>query len=54
MSIGIGLCINNTRAVLEALFNKETEFARTPKCGSKGTRTSGSARSIVSRSRFSR
>jgi len=31
MSIGIGLCINNTRAVFEALFNKESEFARTPK-----------------------
>jgi cellulose synthase/poly-beta-1,6-N-acetylglucosamine synthase-like glycosyltransferase len=31
MSIGIGLCINNTRAVFEALFNKQTEFARTPK-----------------------
>ena len=31
MSIGIGLCINNTRAVLEALFNKQSEFARTPK-----------------------
>src|SRR5436190_7533313 len=31
MSIGIGLSINNTRAVLEALFNKHTEFARTPK-----------------------
>jgi len=31
MSIGIGLCINNTRAVFEALFNKPSEFARTPK-----------------------
>jgi len=31
MSVGIGLCINNTRAVFEALFNKQTEFARTPK-----------------------
>jgi cellulose synthase/poly-beta-1,6-N-acetylglucosamine synthase-like glycosyltransferase/TM2 domain-containing membrane protein YozV len=31
MSIGIGLTINNTRAVLEALFRKETEFERTPK-----------------------
>ena len=31
MSIGIGLTINNTRAVLEALFNQESEFARTPK-----------------------
>jgi hypothetical protein len=31
MSIGIGLSINNTRAVLEAIFNKQTEFTRTPK-----------------------
>jgi cellulose synthase/poly-beta-1,6-N-acetylglucosamine synthase-like glycosyltransferase len=31
MSVGIGLSINNTRAVIEALFNKQTEFARTPK-----------------------
>jgi cellulose synthase/poly-beta-1,6-N-acetylglucosamine synthase-like glycosyltransferase len=31
MSIGIGLSVNNTRAVLEALFKKESEFARTPK-----------------------
>jgi cellulose synthase/poly-beta-1,6-N-acetylglucosamine synthase-like glycosyltransferase len=31
MSVGIGLSINNTRAVIEALLNKETEFARTPK-----------------------
>jgi cellulose synthase/poly-beta-1,6-N-acetylglucosamine synthase-like glycosyltransferase len=31
MSVGIGLSINNTRAVFEALFNKQTEFARTPK-----------------------
>jgi len=33
MSIGIGLCVNNTRAVLEALFKRESEFARTPKYG---------------------
>jgi cellulose synthase/poly-beta-1,6-N-acetylglucosamine synthase-like glycosyltransferase len=33
MSIGIGLCVNNTRAVLEAIFRKESEFARTPKYG---------------------
>jgi cellulose synthase/poly-beta-1,6-N-acetylglucosamine synthase-like glycosyltransferase len=31
MSIGIGLAINNTKAVFEALFNKQSEFARTPK-----------------------
>jgi cellulose synthase/poly-beta-1,6-N-acetylglucosamine synthase-like glycosyltransferase len=34
MSIGIGLCINNARAVIEALMHKESgEFARTPKYG---------------------
>jgi cellulose synthase/poly-beta-1,6-N-acetylglucosamine synthase-like glycosyltransferase len=31
MSIGIGLCVNNTRAVFEALIDKQTEFTRTPK-----------------------
>ncbi len=31
MSIGIGLAVNNTKAVVEALFNTQTEFARTPK-----------------------
>ena len=33
MAIGIGLAVNNTRAVLEAIFRKETEFTRTPKYG---------------------
>jgi hypothetical protein len=33
LSVGIGLCINQTRAVLEALFGRETEFVRTPKHG---------------------
>ncbi|MGE5814145.1 MAG: cellulose synthase family protein [Acidobacteriota bacterium] len=33
MAIGIGLCINNSRAVIEALLHKESEFARTPKYG---------------------
>jgi cellulose synthase/poly-beta-1,6-N-acetylglucosamine synthase-like glycosyltransferase len=31
LSLGIGLCINNTRAVLEALVGYETGFTRTPK-----------------------
>src|SRR5689334_20133613 len=31
MSLGIGLTITNTRAVMEALFRKQTAFARTPK-----------------------
>jgi len=37
LSIGIGLCVNQTRAVLEALAGKETEFVRTPKHGIGGT-----------------
>jgi hypothetical protein len=36
MSVGIGLCINQTRAVLEALAGRETEFVRTPKHGIRG------------------
>ena len=37
MSLGIGLCINQTRAVLEALFASESgEFVRTPKHGLRG------------------
>jgi cellulose synthase/poly-beta-1,6-N-acetylglucosamine synthase-like glycosyltransferase len=31
MSIGIGLCVNNTRAVIEALCDRPSEFNRTPK-----------------------
>lgn len=33
LAVGIGLCINQTRAVFEALMGKETEFVRTPKHG---------------------
>ena len=33
MSIGIGICLNNTRAVLEALLNLRSGFQRTPKYG---------------------
>jgi hypothetical protein len=37
MSVGIGLAVNNSRAVLEALFHKDTEFTRTPKYGIERT-----------------
>jgi len=33
LALGIGLAINNARAVLEALFNHTSEFTRTPKYG---------------------
>jgi cellulose synthase/poly-beta-1,6-N-acetylglucosamine synthase-like glycosyltransferase len=40
MATGIGLAVRNAHAVMEALFGKQTEFARTPKYqieGQKGT-----------------
>ena len=33
MAIGIGLAVNNARAVIEALVDRQSEFARTPKYG---------------------
>ncbi|HEX2657545.1 MAG TPA: cellulose synthase family protein [Polyangia bacterium] len=36
LSVGIGLCVNQTRAVMEALLGRETEFVRTPKHGVRG------------------
>jgi hypothetical protein len=36
MSIGIGLAVNNTKAVFEALFRKQSEFVRTPKYAVEG------------------
>ena len=33
LSVGIGMCINNTRAVIEALVGYQTGFTRTPKYG---------------------
>lgn len=33
LALGIGMSINNGRAVLEAIFNRESDFVRTPKYG---------------------
>ncbi len=33
LGLGIGMSVNNAKAVLEALFNKESAFVRTPKYG---------------------
>ncbi len=40
MALGIGLCVNNARAVLEALLGYETGFTRTPKHGVAGANKS--------------
>lgn len=39
MSIGIGICINNTKAVLEAIIGHWSEFQRTPKYGIQGSKS---------------
>ena len=36
IALGIGLSLNNARAVLEAIFNHSTAFVRTPKYGIAG------------------
>ncbi|MGB8355764.1 MAG: cellulose synthase family protein [Chthoniobacteraceae bacterium] len=36
LGLGIGLALNNARAVLEAVFNHQSEFTRTPKYGIEG------------------
>src|SRR5260370_15339753 len=33
LALGIGLSLNNARAVLEAIFNHHSDFTRTPKYG---------------------
>jgi hypothetical protein len=33
LALGIGLSINNARGVLEAIFNRKSDFCRTPKYG---------------------
>jgi hypothetical protein len=33
LAVGIGLAVNNTRAVLEAMLGRASEFTRTPKYG---------------------
>ncbi|MDY6914006.1 MAG: cellulose synthase family protein [Planctomycetota bacterium] len=35
MALGVGLCVSNTRAIMEAFFGKKSEFIRTPKYGGK-------------------
>ncbi|MCY3762409.1 MAG: glycosyl transferase family 2, partial [Gemmatimonadetes bacterium] len=41
MAIGISLCINNARAVLEALVGHQSSFRRTPKYGAGKKRITG-------------
>ncbi len=33
MAVGVGMCVSNTKAILEALLGRKSEFVRTPKYG---------------------
>jgi hypothetical protein len=35
MALGVGLSVSNTKAILEALFGRKSEFVRTPKYGGR-------------------
>ncbi len=37
MALGVGVCLSNTKALLEALLGKSSEFVRTPKYGAGST-----------------
>lgn len=53
MSLGIGISLNNTKAVLEAMFGKQTEFVRTPKYGLQSHRdTAWKKRGDKARAKF--
>jgi cellulose synthase/poly-beta-1,6-N-acetylglucosamine synthase-like glycosyltransferase len=36
MALGVGICVSNAKAVLEALLGRQSEFVRTPKYGADG------------------
>ncbi len=53
MAIGIGLSVSNAKAVLEALFGKQSEFVRTPKYGDS-TMSVSSAQNKIKRKKSKR
>jgi hypothetical protein len=53
MGMGIGLAVNNTRAVLEALGGHESPFVRTPKLGLVEAEKASGAKKKTYRSRRS-
>jgi cellulose synthase/poly-beta-1,6-N-acetylglucosamine synthase-like glycosyltransferase len=53
MAMGIGISLNNARAVLEGLFSSNAEFVRTPKSGVKSAENRRSMLSTVYRSQKS-
>lgn len=52
MSIGVGVSLNNTRAVFEGFFGKSCEFVRTPKFGVDGSFADSELRRKTARNRL--
>ena len=52
MALGVGLAVNNTRGVLEALCGKSSGFVRTPKLGDAAEHHSAPARSGLARTGY--
>ena len=50
LALGIGMSVNNAKAVMEALFNHETSFVRTPKHGINGSQKQEKA--VFKKSRY--
>lgn len=48
LALGAGLAVNNSKAVLEALFGKQSEFRRTPKFALESSKENWRSRSYVS------
>lgn len=47
MFVGVGLALSNTRAIVEAVRGRQSEFVRTPKRGDREVRRYGGAFSSV-------
>ncbi|MDP6637044.1 MAG: glycosyltransferase [Phycisphaerae bacterium] len=49
MALGVGICISNSKAIIEALAGKQSEFVRTPKYGQGGRAAASSTTKRKSR-----
>ena len=49
MALGVGLCVSNTKGIIEALLGRKSEFVRTPKYGDGRRRPAGPARATRAR-----
>ena len=51
MALGVGLCVSNTKAIVEAMLGRKSEFIRTPKYGDEVSRAACPARAPAEKNR---